>query len=209
MKLLHIDASILGSTSVSRSLSAAAVARLKQLHPGIEVFYRDLVADPLPHLTVSHLPARYFLAGAAALDHDTEERRRIDEAVLDEFLAADIVVIGSPMYNFTVPTQLKAWIDRIVIAGKTFRYTPQGQLIGLAADKRVICTLSRGGFYGADNPWRVNEHLETYLRSILGYIGVTRLEFIIAEGVQIAPEIRKKSHEEALRTAADLALAPE
>lgn len=205
MKLLHIDASILGQTSISRSLSAAVVQRLKELHPGIEVVYRDLVTHPLPHLTVQHLPAKYFLAGAAALDHEIEEHRRLDEAVLDEFLAADIVVIGSPMYNFTVPTQLKAWIDRIVIAGKTFRYTPEGQLIGLASEKRVICALSRGGFYGKDVDWRVNEHLETYLDSILRYIGVTKLEFIIAEGVQITPEIRKKSHEDALARARALA----
>jgi FMN-dependent NADH-azoreductase len=201
MNLLHIDASILGETSVSRRLSAAIVETLTRGRPDITVIRRDLVADPLPHLTVNHLPAKYFLAGAAAVDEETEERRRLDDVVLNEFLAADIVVIGSPMYNFTVPTQLKAWIDRIVIAGKTFRYTPEGQLIGLAAEKRVICALSRGGFYGEDNPWRVNEHLETYLRSIFGYIGVTKLEFVIAEGIQISPDHRKNATEEAMRLA--------
>ncbi len=201
MNLLHIDASILGETSVSRRLSAAIVEALARGRSDITVIRRDLVADPLPHLTVNHLPAKYFLAGAAAVDQETEERRRIDEAVLDEFLAADVVVIGSPMYNFTVPTQLKAWIDRIVIAGRTFRYTPEGQLIGLAAEKRVICALSRGGFYGEGVDYRVNEHLETYLRSIFGYIGVTKLDFVIAEGIQISPEHRKKATEEALRAA--------
>ena len=204
MNLLHIDASILGGTSVSRKLWLAVVARLKDLHPSINVVYRDLVANPLPHLTVSHLPAKYFLAGAAALDEETVEHRRIDEAGLNEFLAADIVVIGSPMYNFTVPTQLKAWIDRIVIAGKTFRYTPEGQLIGLAADKRVICALSRGGFYGEGTDYRANEHAETYLASIFGYIGVTRLEFVIAEGIQITPETRQNAVENALRLASTL-----
>ena len=201
MNLLHIDASILGETSVSRAVSAAIVKTLRKAHPDINVITRDLVANPLPHLTVNHLPPKYFLAGAAALDEETEEHRRIDEAVLNEFLAANIVVIGSPMYNFTVPTQLKAWIDRIVIAGKTFRYTPEGQLIGLAADKRIICALSRGGFYGEGTDYRVNEHAETYLRSIFGYIGVTRLEFVIAEGIQITPEIRKKSVEDAMQMA--------
>lgn len=201
MNLLHIDASILGETSVSRRLSAAVVEALTRGRPDVTVVRRDLVADPLPHLTVDHLPAKYFLAGAAAVDEETEQRRRVGETVLEEFLAADIVVIGSPMYNFTVPTQLKAWIDRIVIAGRTFRYTPEGQLIGLAADKRVICALSRGGFYGEDNPWRVNEHLETYLRSIFEYIGVKRLEFVVAEGIQISPEHRKNATEAAMRTA--------
>jgi FMN-dependent NADH-azoreductase len=201
MNLLHIDASILGEASVSRSLSTAVVKRLKEVHPGITVTYRDLVANPLPHLTVNYLPAKYFLAGAAAVSTETEGHRRVSEVVLDEFLAANVVVIGSPMYNFTVPTQLKAWIDRIVIAGRTFRYTPEGQLIGLAADKRVICALSRGGFYGAETDYRVNEHLETYLRSILGYIGVTQLEFVIAEGIQMGPESRAKSVEAAMRLA--------
>ena len=204
MNLLHIDASILGETSVSRRLSAAIVEALTRGRPDVHVIRRDLVANPLPHLTVNHLPPKYFLAGVAAVDDETEERRRIDEVVLNEFLAANIVVIGSPMYNFTVPTQLKAWIDRIVIAGRTFRYTPEGQLVGLAADKRIICALSRGGFYGAETEYRANEHLETYLRSIFGYIGVTRLEFIIAEGIQIAPDIRSRSVEEALRLAAQI-----
>jgi FMN-dependent NADH-azoreductase len=121
-------------------------------------------------------------------------------AVLDEFLAADIVVIGAPMYNFTVPTQLKAWIDRILVAGKTFRYGPQG-VEGLAAGKRVIVAISRGGFYGYGTPAAPAEHLETYLRAVFGFIGITNPEFIIAEGVQIGRDQREKAIEEALRNA--------
>jgi len=206
MKLLHIDSSILAETSVSRSVSAAIVRTIRTAVPGVEVVYRDLVADPLPHLTLSYLPARYPLAGDAVNPDPSEAHRLASEAVLNEFLASDFVVIGAPMYNFTVPSQLKAWIDRIVITGKTFRYTPEGVALGLCGDKRVIVAISRGGFYGKDTPQAGDEHLESYLRSIFRFIGVKRLEFVTAEGIQITPEIRRKSHQEALQTAGALTL---
>lgn len=201
MKLLHLDSSILGETSVSRSVSAAIVKTLRDATPGIEITYHDLVAEPLPHLTLSFLPSRYPLAGDAVNSDPSEQHRLASEAVLTEFLASDIVVIGAPMYNFTVASQLKAWIDRIVIAGRTFRYTPEGVVIGLCGDKRVIIAVSRGGIYGERTPNAGNEHLETYLTSIFRFMGVIRLEFIVAEAIQITPEHRKKSVAEALRMA--------
>jgi FMN-dependent NADH-azoreductase len=201
MKLLHLDSSILGETSVSRSVSAAIVAAIRQAVPGIEVVRRDLVAEPLAHLTLSSLPNQYPLAGGAVSSHPSEAHRLAGEAVLAEFLASDIVVIGAPMYNFTVPTQLKAWIDRIVITGKSFYYTPEGVPVGLCGDKRVIVAVSRGGFYGKATAQAGDEHLETYLTSIFRFIGVKRLEFVVAEGIQISPDQRRTSHEAALRTA--------
>lgn len=202
MKLLHVDSSILGETSVSRSVSAAIVETIRRAMPEIEVIRRDLVADPLPHLTLSYLPPQYPLAGQAVDNDPSLVHRQASEQVLTEFLSADIVVIGAPMYNFTVPTQLKAWIDRIVITGKTFRYTPEGVAVGLCGDKRVIAAISRGGFYAAGSAQEGDEHLETYLRSIFRFIGVTRLEFIVAEGIQITPEQRRQSHAAALAQAA-------
>lgn len=172
MKLLHVDSAITGDDSVSRKLSADIVARLQQSDPGIEVTHRDLVAQPIGHLTLGDMPAR---GGSSA--------------VLDEFLAADIVVVGAPMYNFTVPSQLKAWIDRIVVAGKTFSYGASGA-VGLVPDKRVIVALSRGDLYGADTQQASAEHLETYLRAVFAHIGVTA-EFVIAEGVLYGPEQRE------------------
>ena len=112
--------------------------------------------------------------------------------MLEEFLAADIVVLGAPMYNFTIPSQLKAWIDRILVAGKTFKYSAQG-VEGLAGNKRVIVAISRGGFYGAGTPAAVGEHLETYLRWVFGFIGITNPEFISADGIQVGPEHREKA----------------
>src|SRR5215470_2241611 len=123
MKLLHIDSSVLGPHSVSRKVSAAVVARLKTATPALEVIYRDLTAAPLAHLSGSHLAAAQ---GAATGEADLQQDLAASQAALAEFLAADIVVLGAPMYNFTIPSQLKAWIDRILVVGKTFKYGAQG-----------------------------------------------------------------------------------
>jgi FMN-dependent NADH-azoreductase len=199
MKLLHIDSSVLGPHSVSRQVSSAIVDRLRKTTPSLEVDYRDLASMPLAHLSGSHLAAAQGATPEATLQHDLAT----GQAVMDEFLAADIVVLGAPMYNFTIPSQLKAWIDRIVVAGKTFRYGAQGAE-GLAGNKRVIIAVSRGGFYGADSPAAAGEYVETYLRWVFGFIGVRNLEFISAEGVQVGPEHREKALAGALQAATDL-----
>ena len=188
MKLLHIDSSVLGPHSVSRKLSGAIVDRLCATTPGLDVTYRDLTSTPLSHLSGSHLAAAQGAPPAAEVQEDLAA----GQAVLDEFLAADIVVLGAPMYNFTLPSQLKAWIDRIVVAGKTFKYGAQGAE-GLAGNKRMIVAISRGGFYGAATPTAAGEHLETYLRWVFGFIGIRHPEFISADGVQVGPEHREKA----------------
>jgi FMN-dependent NADH-azoreductase len=202
MKLLHLDSSVLGPHSVSRQVSAAIVERLRQANPGFDVVYRDLTTTPLGHLTGSHLAAGQGAAPEASLRADIAA----GQAVLDEFLAADTIVIGAPMYNFTIPSQLKAWIDRILVAGKTFKYGPQG-VEGLAGNKRVIIAVSRGGYYGAGTPAAVGEHLETYLRWVFGFIGIKDPEFIAADGIQVGPEHREKAVADALQAAARLAAA--
>jgi FMN-dependent NADH-azoreductase len=199
MKLLHLDSSVLGPHSVSRQVSAAIVDRLRKATPGLDIVYRDLTLTPLAHLSGSHLAAGQGAPAEASLREDLAA----GQAVLSEFLAADIVVLGAPMYNFTIPSQLKAWIDRILVAGKTFKYSAQG-VEGLAGNKRVIVAISRGGFYGAGTPAAVGEHLETYLRWVFGFIGVTNLEFISADGIQIGPEHREKAVAGALQAAHNL-----
>ena len=186
MKLLHIDASILGQNSVSRPLSAAIVRRLREAHPHIEVNYTDLGAEPIGHLTGAHLAAAQ---GASPQSPSLLEDLARGRKALEQFLAADIIVIGAPMYNFSVSSQLKAWIDRIAVAGKTFRYTPQGPE-GLAGGKKVIVASSRGGFYGAGSPAAFLDHQESYLR---GIFGITDLAFVRAEGVNISAEQRQQA----------------
>jgi FMN-dependent NADH-azoreductase len=199
MKLLHIDSSVLGPHSVSRQVSAAIVDRLRKATPDLDIVYRDLTATPLAHLSGSHLAAGQGATPEAALKQDLVA----GQAVLEEFLAADIVVLGAPMYNFSLPSQLKAWIDRIVVAGKTFKYGAQGAE-GLAGNKRVIIAISRGGFYGPGTPAAAGEHLETYLRWVFGFIGVANPEFISADGIQIGPEHRERALSAALQAATDL-----
>jgi len=173
--ILHIDSSISGEQSASRAISRSIVDQLRALNPDAAVIARDLVTQPLPHLTLDAFA---------------------DSSVLDEFLAADMIVIGAPMYNFTLPTQLKAWLDRILVAGKTFRYTETGPE-GLAKGKRVIVALARGGFYDLGSPASALEHLETYLRGVFSFIGIEP-EFVAADGLAIGPEQREASIKQAL-----------
>ena len=175
MTILHLDASINGDNSASRAISRSIVEQVKGANWGEQIIYRDLAADPLPHLTLDAFA---------------------DTSVLDEFLAADTIVIGAPMYNFTLPTQLKAWIDRIVIAGTTFCYTENGPE-GLANGKRVIIALARGGFYNEGSPAAALEHLESYLRGVFNFIGIEP-EFVAADGLAIGPEQREQSIGQAL-----------
>lgn len=202
MKLLHLDSSVLGPHSVSRQVSAAIVDRLRQATPSLDLVYRDLIQIPLAHLSGSHLAAAQGAPAPAELGPDLAA----SAAVLDEFLAADIVVIGAPMYNFTIPSQLKAWIDRILVAGKTFKYGANGPE-GLAGGKRVIVAISRGGYYGAGTPAASLEHLETYLRGVLAFMGITSPEFIVADGIQVGPEHREKALAGALQAATSLRAA--
>jgi FMN-dependent NADH-azoreductase len=180
--ILHLDASINGENSASRAISRSVVDQLTVERGGADVVYRDLAADPLPHLTLEAFA---------------------DSSALDEFLRADTIVIGAPMYNFTLPTQLKAWIDRIVVAGKTFQYAANGPE-GLAKGKRVIVALARGGFYNLGSPAAALEHLETYLRGVFNFIGIEP-EFVAADGLAVSPEQRDESIKLALGETARLA----
>ncbi|SFK96822.1 FMN-dependent NADH-azoreductase [Lysobacter sp. cf310] len=173
MKLLHIDSSALGANSVTRELSAAVVARWQDALPALQVEYRDLDAEPIPHLTGR------TLAKADPAEADEGER------VIQQFLDADVIVIGSPMYNFGISSTLKAWIDRVAVAGRTFRYTEAGPE-GLAKGKRVIVATGRGGFHtGAPSDFQ-----EPYLRQVLGFLGIDKVEFVRAEGVAYSPQHR-------------------
>ena len=173
MTILHIDSSISGENSASRAISRSIVNRVRRNDDSIIV--RDLVADPLPHLTLDSFA---------------------DSSVLDEFLDAETVVIGAPMYNFSLSSQLKSWLDRILVAGRTFRYTDSGPE-GLAGGKRVIVALARGGFYDSGSPAAALEHLESYLRGVFNFIGIEP-EFVAADGLAVSPEQRETSIRQAL-----------
>lgn len=174
MKLLHLDSSALGGNSVTRELSAAIVTGLQQQFPGIDLSYRDLDSQPVPHLTGQALAKVDADAAAAA------------EQLLQQFLDTDVLVIGAPMYNFGIPSTLKAWIDRIAVAGRTFRYTETGP-VGLAGGKQVIIASGRGSIFGENN---AADFQEAYLRQIFGFLGISDVRFVRAEGVGYSPQHR-------------------
>jgi FMN-dependent NADH-azoreductase len=194
MKLLHIDSSILGEASASRQLSAAIVQALTRAMPRLEVVRRDLDADPIPHLDSRLLAAVRPDIAADLATRTTDDKGAV---ALEEFVGADIVVIGAPMYNFTIASQLKAWLDRIIIAGRTFRYTDAGAK-GLAGGKKVIIASSRGGLYMPRTPQAANDFQEMYLRAILGFIGIEDIEIVRAEGLAYGPEQREAAMRAAL-----------
>jgi FMN-dependent NADH-azoreductase len=199
MKLLHIDSSITGANSVSRQLSAAIVARQKALHPGVEVTYLDLVATPPMHLSPAHLGAWF---GHPPTDPAVVADIAATSSYIDDIFAADIIVIGAPMYNFGLSTYLKAWIDRVCIAGKTFKYSETGAPISLIPPgKKVFIASSRGGLYTPGNPAAPYEHQESHLQAVLGFIGLTDVTVIRAEGVAI-PDLKGPAVEKALGEAA-------
>lgn len=173
MKLLHIDSSALGTHSVTRELSAAIVARWQDAVSGLTVEYRDLDTEPVPHLT-----------GGSLAKADPSEAADA-ERVMAQFLEADVIVVGAPMYNFAIPSTLKAWIDRVTVAGKTFRYGESGPE-GLAGGKRVIIASSRGGVH-AGAP---SDFVEPYLGYLFGFLGIKDVEFVRAEGVAYSPQHR-------------------
>ena len=183
MNILHIDASASdAATSHSRRLSAELVDKLKAAHPGATVAYRDLVVERLPHVDMTIRQAwtpegQKDPALAATMARSTE--------LVGDLKAADVVVIGSPMYNFTVPSTLKAWIDHVAIAGQTFRYTPTGPQ-GLLTGKAYL-VLSSGGVY-SQGPFASNEHLATYLTALLSFLGIRDVEIGRAEGIAYGPE---------------------
>ncbi len=179
-QLLHIDSSILGGNSVSRQLTAQIVASWRAANPATEVSYLDLAVNTPNHLSMESLG---FRMPAGSVLTDVQQRENVvSEAFVSQFLASDVIVIGAPLYNFAIPTQLKAWIDRIAQVGRTFKYTEKGP-VGLAGGKVVIVASTRGGVYSTSEAMRALEHQESYLQAILGFMGVTAVRFVRAEGL--------------------------
>jgi FMN-dependent NADH-azoreductase len=187
MKLLHIDSSILGDNSASRQLSAGVVKAWQAAEPGVEVTYRDVAAEGINHFSGATLGA----LGTPAEQRSAAQQQEaeLSASTLAEFLAADAIVLAAPMYNFTIPTQLKAWIDRIAVAGQTFRYTEAGPE-GLCGNKKVIIVSTSGGLHAGQATGVAHED---YLKVLLGFLGITDIEFVRAHGLAYGDEFRSKS----------------
>ncbi|NCE87700.1 FMN-dependent NADH-azoreductase [Pseudomonas sp. Q1] len=195
MKILHIDSSIMGSNSITRRLSSTFVAHLQDSHRETHVEYRDLVDDELKHLT-GPIAAGFRQTEINDFTEATLQEHQLSETLVMEFLASDVLVIGAPMYNFNVSSQLKAWLDRIAQVGRTFKYTEQGP-VGLSGDKRVIVVSARGGFY-SEGPLQKMDFQESYLRAFFGFLGISDIHFIRAEGVSRGQQLRDQGVEKAI-----------
>jgi FMN-dependent NADH-azoreductase len=204
MKLLHLDSSILGKNSASRLLSSEVVAKTAALHPGIEITYRDLGADPALHLSGAHMAA---WQGAPVKDQALGADLKAGDAYVTELFDADIIVIGAPMYNFAVPSQLKAWIDRIVVTDRTFKYNEKGEIQTLLPPgKKVIIASTRGNIYAPGTPQAALEHQESYLKGVFGFLGVHDVAIVRAEGLAFGPEARNAAMARARADLASLAV---
>ena len=193
MQVLHIDSSITGAASVSRQLTAQTVAALVAANPGAKVEYLDLAVNAPDHLNAVSMG---FRTGQAATTEAERAQNAISEALVSQFLAADVVVVGAPFYNFTISSQLKAWIDRIAQGGRTFRYTAAGPE-GLAKGKKVIVASTRGGVYSTSEMGQALEHQESYLKTVFGFLGITDVSIVRAEGVAMGDESKAKALESA------------
>ena len=196
MKILHLDSSITGQHSVSRILTAEIVAAQVAQNPGAGIVYHDLADEPAMHLSPAHLAA---FQGAAVENDALGQDLALGAKYIEELISADVLVIGVPMYNFNVPTQLKSWIDRVSVAGKTFRYTEKGPEGLLPAGKKAFLATSSGGFYSGESPAKFLEHTESYLRGVLAHLGLKDVTVFRAEGIGLGPDARKRAIDDALR----------
>jgi FMN-dependent NADH-azoreductase len=191
MQILHLDSSVLGDASASRSLSNAIVDELLKERPTAKVVHRDLVDDAVAHLTGAIAAGFRSPSGTATADAATLAEHALSERLVGEFLASDVIVIGSPMYNFSVSSQLKAWIDRVAQPGRTFRYTTDGP-VGLSGGRRVIVASTRGGMYSVGAPAQM-DFQESYLKAFFGFLGITDVQFVRAERLSKGSEVREDS----------------
>lgn len=176
--LLHLDASP-RAASVSSRLAAAFAAGWKRSHPNSTVIHHNTTLEPMPYLDETAIAAWF----TPAAELTPEQRQALDRSdrLVDELLAADVIVVGTPMWNLGIPASLKAWIDLVVREGRTFAFTPSGVAPLVPPGKKVYVFSARGGSYPAGSPFAALDHLEPYLRAILGCIGLAEIEFIYAD----------------------------
>ena len=180
-QILMIEVSPRGKNSASRSVSDTLAARLTDLYPSAKLLCRDLAAQPLPHLDDTMLRAISTKDPAEA--ERLRAAARLSDQLTDELLQSDLLVIATPMWNFGIPSALKAWIDLVVRPGRTFQYS-DGGVLGLAKDKKAILVLASGGVF-TEGPWRSWDFVEPYLRQILGFIGIVDVRTVRIEGMNI------------------------
>ena len=186
-KALIIRSSASGAASVSNALIDRAIAQLRDQDPGLQIVARDLGVAPVPHLDADALAGIHGEPSTEA----QAAARTLSQTLIAELQAADLIVIGAPMYNFGIPSTLKAWFDYVLRAGVTFQYTAEGPE-GLLKNKRAIVILSRGGLF-SEGPYKALDAQEPHLRTLLGFIGIKDVAFVRAEGLAMGETVQRKA----------------
>ena len=192
-KILNIVSSANGKASLSRKLSDVIIEKLVSTYPGSSVYTHDLALKPYPHLEEVHITS-FYTPEEVRTEENKQALKNSDQAI-KEVMEADIIVIAAPLYNFSVPSTLKAWIDHIVRGGVTFKYT-NGLPEGLVLNKKVYLSISSGGVY-SEGPMKAYDFSEPYLRAVLGFIGMKDLEVFRVEGTNI-PDLKNTALEKAI-----------
>jgi len=205
MRVLHIIATPREQSSNTLRVAAAFLERLRATHPDVTVDEVDLYNQDLPAIAGSNIEVKYTLMIGQPIDKSHEESWRQIERLIQHFMIADIYLISSPMWNFSVPYALKYYIDCIVQPGYVFRYDEQGRPVPLVTGKRMVCVTSRGGDYSATGPLHSYDFQEPYLRAIFGFIGITDVDFINAQPMDVTPALREAAVEAAIAQARSLA----
>lgn len=196
--VLIIESSARQQDSVSRQLTRDFIQQWQAAHPGDQINVRDVAANPLPHLDADLLGG--WMKPAEQRSMPEQEAFERSNQLTDELLAADVLVMAAPMYNFTIPSTLKAWLDHVLRAGITFKYTPTGPQ-GLLQGKRAIVLTARGGIHAGAG----SDHQEPYLRQAMAFIGIHDVEFIHAEGLNMSGDFHEKGDNQAKARLAALA----
>jgi FMN-dependent NADH-azoreductase len=193
-KVLIIDSAATGEASVSRKLTAEFAEQLRSVEPGAQIVHRDVGRAPIPHLTEETVGT---IRGAEPGTEAARVALALSDALVRELKDADVIVIGAPMYNFGMPSTLKAWFDHVLRARVTFRYTEEGKPEGLVTGKKAIVVESRAGFY-SQGPAAAMDHQEPHIRTLLGFMGVTDVTFVRAEKLAFGPEAASQAIAEAV-----------
>jgi len=184
-RVLIIESSARQQDSVSRQLTQTFIQQWQAAHPGDSITVRDLARQPVPHLDANLLGG--WMKPAEQRSAAEQESLQRSNELTDELLAADVLVLAAPMYNFAIPSTLKAWLDHVLRAGVTFKYTDTGPQ-GLLTGKRAYVLTARGGIYAGSSA----DHQEPYLRQVMGFIGIHDVEFIHAEGLNLGGDFHEK-----------------
>lgn len=200
--LLLVTSSLFGGQSKSTQVAREFVETWRRTRPGTQIIERSLAAESIPHLTLDALSALTTAADGRSPEQSASVA--FADRLIEELEAADIVVLAAPMYNFSIPSTLKAWIDHVARAGRTFRYTAAGPE-GLLKGKKVFIITGRGGFYTGDSPAKLLDFQEPYLRGVLGFLGLTDVSFIHVEGLKVSPEAAEQAVSRARESIAVLA----